>query len=701
MKKKWIIGVVAVACLLSVSLSVGAKSISYTPYQGYEYNDYGESTATPVGYVPDTRFDSSDMGLEVPLDAPQDFYYDGKDSFYILDSGNGRIVELNASLQVKTIYDTFVTEDGEVKDITGATGLALNSKGDFYIAHPDDYEVIKIERATGTVTQVITRPDEKLLDIDSPFMASKVTVDNRDQLYILVESINKGAFVYNAQGEFMHFFGSNPIVQSAEMIYDYIWKRFMTKEQRKGLTRITPTVFNNFDVDGYGFLYTVTSENGSTAKKGTVRRLNYSGSDILTEGLIFGDQEWDRGFSIGSKKTTFIDVEIDNDGYINLLDAGRGRVFQYTTNGEVIAEFGTYSEQTGGFTTPVAVESIGDTVYVLDAGKNAIQSFRPSDYGKLLRKAFLMLNTTDTDAALDIWSQVMQLSTNSQYAYYGIGTVYDTLGEYEKAMEYFKLAGAHDEYSKSLREYRKEFVNEQYLWIILVVIVLVLAISWVVKAIKKRSVLVDGTAYSALETKYLFPVYTTLHPADGFAQFKDRKIHSLRLSVLLMVAWFFLDTFSFFYTGYSFNMDRPMDYNFATTLLFTIGLMVLFIIANWSVCTLLNGKGTLKEITATCSYALVPYLISILVNTLLSNILTGEEAAIMTIISAIGLLWSALLLFIGLQSIHQYGFAGTFFSIILTIFGMAIICFLLLLFYTLVQQAVSFIKSVYTELSLR
>ena len=149
MKKKWIIGALAAFSLLSVSPSVGAKSVSYAPYQGYEYNDYAESTAAPVGYVPDKRFDSIDLGLEVPLNNPQDLYYDGKDSVYILDSGNGRILELDTAFQVKTIYDTFVTEDGESKDITGATGIALSQNGDFYLAHPDNYEVIRVERETG------------------------------------------------------------------------------------------------------------------------------------------------------------------------------------------------------------------------------------------------------------------------------------------------------------------------------------------------------------------------------------------------------------------------------------------------------------------------------------------------------------------------------------------------------------------------
>ena len=700
MLRKWLVGATVALCIAAIALPVGAKSITYAPYLGYEYNDYSESVAAPVGYLPVTRFDSVSMGLEIPLDEPQDICYDGEDRIYILDSGNGRIVELNTDFQVQTIYDTFTAADGTSATIVGATGLALNSNGDFYIAIPNRYQVLKIDRS-GTVLQTITRPDEKLLDTDSPFMANKVAVDHRDQLYIIVESINKGAFVYTAEGEFSHFFGSNPVVSTLEVISDYFWKRFMTKEQRKGMTRITPTTFNNFDVDNYGFLYTVTADTSGTAEAGLVRRLNYSGSDILSDGLIFGDQEWDREYSIASSHTALTDVDIDSEGYINLLDTGRGRVFQYTENGQLIAEFGTYSEQTGGFGAPTALESIGETVYVLDAGKNVVHVFEPSEYGALLRTGFQLLNTTDTEEALSVWTKAMTLNTNSQYAYYGIGMVYDAQGDYAAAMEQFKLAGAHEEYSKALREYRKQIVNEQYGWLILAAVAIVAIVTVCVKAIKKRLALVNGTAYSALETKYLFPVYTALHPADGFTQFKDRKIHSWRVSGIILLAWFFIKTISYFYTGYSFNMSRAEDYHFLTTVFMSIGLFILFAIANWSVCTLLNGKGTLKDIVATGAYALLPYLLSLLINVGLSNVLTLEESSIMTIISVIGLLWSVMLLLIGLQNIHQYSLAGTIFSVLLTVIGMAIICFLLLLFYTLLQQAVSFAQSIYTELSLR
>ncbi|MBE6733082.1 MAG: DUF1282 domain-containing protein [Ruminococcaceae bacterium] len=699
--KRIIAILVCVLLISAIPFTASAKSVSYAPYQGYEYNEYDESTAAPIAYLADKIYDGGLMGLDTELSAPSDMLYRGN-SLYVLDSGNGRIVELDATtLKSKNIYTGFKTADGEEKSIEGAMGFALDASGEhFYIANTADCEVLKVTR-DGLVTQVLERPDSALLDTDAQFLVEKIVIDNKNRVYVLAKSINLGAFVFDEDGNFMRFFGSNPIVATAEVVRDYILKQFMTKEQRKGLERITPTIFSNFDVDEYGFLYTVTANTKNTAQKGMVRRLNYTGNDILAEDIIFGDLEWDRVYSTGSLTTSFCDVDIDSDGFINLLDSGRGRVFQYNTEGQLLGEFGSFSEQIGGFETVSAIETIGSTVFVLDSSNNNLTVFKPTEYGSKLREAFLMMGSTETEKSYELWTDILKMNTNSKYPYYGIGMVMDARGEYKEAMNYFKLAGAREEYSKALREYRQEYISNNALLLVLCIVAIIAVIVVIARFIKKKSVLVEGTAFSALETKYMFPIYTCIHPADGFDQFKTRKIASLRMSAILVALWFFLNTAKFFYTGYTFNKNRSIDYELVVTLFSTVGLFVLFVVANWSVCTIMNGKGTFKDIIATCAYALVPYLIATFINILLSNVLTMEEAAFLGIFTTIGLIWSAMLLLVGLQSIHQYSFWGTIGSILLTILGMLIICFIGVLFYTLIQQAVAFIQSIITELSLR
>lgn len=699
MKKILNVILVVILLLSCFSLGASAKTVSYVPYDGYEYSNDDESVAAPVAYVMDKVYSGFDLGLKEDLDAPSDITYFGN-CLYVLDSGNGRIIKLNSNMETEQIYDRFIDKDGGEISIKNAQGFTLDNSGKyFYIANTDFFEVIKVD-LQGNVLMHITRPDDILQDTDMKFKVNKVIVDNKDTLYVLVEGINLGAFVFDQQGEFQTFFGSNPVTTTSQMISDYFWKRFMTEEQRKGLLKVTSTMFTNFDVDEYGFIYTVTAETNIIAKTGTVRRLNYTGNDILKDGLLFGDREWDRGYD-DAMYTILSDIDIDSEGYINLLDTGRGKVFQYTADGEQIAVFGSYNEQYGGFLNPVAIETIGNKVFVLDAGKKEIIAFVPTEYGGGLRKAFALLNTTKTDESFEAWSDLLAMNTNSLYPYYGLGRVYDSKGEYKKAMDMFELAGAKEEYSKALREYRRDYIDSHYLLLILIIAAVITVIIVASKLLKKKTALIDNTAYSGLESKYLFPIYTMLHPADGFGQFKNRKNYSLLLSFVFVLAWFFIRTAEYFATGFVFNNNTAEDYRFIVMVAVTFGLFILFAVANWSMCTLFNGKGTLAEIISTTAYSLLPYLASKLICLVLSNILTLEESVFISLISFIGLLWTGLILFIGLQSIHHYSVLKTVGSLLLTVFAMAVILLVLVLFFTLVQQAYNYVDSVFMEMSLR
>ena len=83
---------------------------------------------------------------------------------------------------------------------------------------------------------------------------------------------------------------------------------------------------------------------------------------------------------------------------------------------------------------------------------------------------------------------------------------------------------------------------------------------------------------------------------------------------------------------------------------------------------------------------------------LLSNVMTQEEAAFLTFIRIFGIAWSGVLVFTGFMSIHQFSFSKTVLSILLTLVGIAIMIFLAILFVGLMQQVVSFIQSICSEL---
>ena len=85
----------------------------------------------------------------------------------------------------------------------------------------------------------------------------------------------------------------------------------------------------------------------------------------------------------------------------------------------------------------------------------------------------------------------------------------------------------------------------------------------------------------------------------------------------------------------------------------------------------------------------------------LSNGLTYEEGSIYTVMLSLSVIWCMFLVFVGLMEIHDYGPGKTFIFIIVTIVGACVILFLMLVFFSLLSDAVAFFVSFYREIVFR
>lgn len=702
MKKR----VAAIICifviLFAVVGQVAASAAAYAPYYSYEYNSYDQSVAAPVGYIPSNTITAESLGLEIPFNSPNDICYDNKDTLYILDSSNSRIIAINKSLNLKKEYSKITDEAGNIIQFAGAEGIAVGADDTIYIADTMNKRILLINQQ-GKVFHIITRPDEALKNTGAAFDPSKILLDKQGKIYVIAKSINLGILVFSSQGEFIQYWGAAEVPTTGQALFNYFRKRFLTKAQLKLFKQTTPVVVSNFDIDKSGFIYTISpyKTQATVAMPGLLRKLNFKAEDILNPTIIFGDTEWDRKPYPDALKSWFIDVDIDDEGFINLLDPPRGKIFQYTDSGQLVAVFGALGDQAGCFSAPKAIESIGKKIYVSDIKKNCIYEFYPTAYAQSFRSALIKLNNYDLSGSFEQWNIILNKNSNSKYAYQGIGRVYDIMGDYKNAMKYFRISGSREEYSKSFEQYRNIFMEQNYLWLLLGIFLLIVVVVMIARLIAKYSVALEGKAYSRLEEKYLFPVFTMFHPADGFAQFKFRKNASLKLSIGIIALWFFGEATRYFWTGIPFNTNILSDYNPFITLMQTAGIYALFVVANWAVCTLTEGKGTFKDIVATVSYSLVPYIMSIYISVGISNFLISDEKVYLELISSIGIIWSLFILFSGLFTIHQYSFLKTIFTIISTLFGMLIIVFLIILLYGLLEQAWNFLVSVYKEGVLR
>ena len=106
--------------------------------------------------------------------------------------------------------------------------------------------------------------------------------------------------------------------------------------------------------------------------------------------------------------------------------------------------------------------------------------------------------------------------------------------------------------------------------------------------------------------------------------------------------------------GFLFTIYDPESFNSLWLFVKTAGLVVLWIVANWMVCTLLSGKGRFKEIAIVTCYSLLPLIIEKFIRLVLTNVLLPTEASFLNILDAIAMLYFLFIIIIGLIKIHDF-----------------------------------------------
>lgn len=182
---------------------------------------------------------------------------------------------------------------------------------------------------------------------------------------------------------------------------------------------------------------------------------------------------------------------------------------------------------------------------------------------------------------------------------------------------------------------------------------------------------------------------------------KCYRLWPLSPTVIILLCWYAVEILAAYGTDFKFNYRNLTEINILYTLGATIGLYALFVVVNWAVTTLMDGKGKLREILCACSYALIPYVLAKACCVGVSHLLTMEEGAFITIIEAFALLYSVFLFMAAMMTIHDYSLSKAIFSVLLSAAGIVFVLFLLVLFFGLMQQVTLFGQTIYMELQLR
>jgi len=198
-----------------------------------------------------------------------------------------------------------------------------------------------------------------------------------------------------------------------------------------------------------------------------------------------------------------------------------------------------------------------------------------------------------------------------------------------------------------------------------------------------------------------FPTFILTHPIKGFDYFKREKEGKMQVAVVFMLLMILLRILKFQYTGFVISQNDPNDLNSIKEIALVVLPIVLITVANWSITTLFDGKGTMRDIFMMICYCLYPMLWTETIGLIFSNFITVEEAGFYYLIIGIGTFLTAYLMFFGLLTVHEYGVLKCIGSIIGTIISLLVILFVILLAFDLFQQIYGFFYTIYREISLR
>nr|WP_297704484.1 hypothetical protein [uncultured Butyrivibrio sp.] len=462
---------IATAFLQPLQVKASTNERSYT----YNYDYWGDYMNSADFYNPCKVFTSSELGLDVKLKNPQGLFAEGN-TLYLCDSGNNRIIELNRlspeQLEVVRIIDTI--NGAEPAELNNPTDVAVSEDGNLFIADQGNARVIKVDKDLNYIMDFV-KPTDNTLDPKLVFQPTKLAVDTAERVYCIATGINKGLIKYENDGTFSGFVGATPVTFEWT---DYIWKKLASQEQRAKMESFVPTEYENIYMDYEGFIYATKARTVDQARadENAVRKLNLMGSDILVSN---GDWSVGGDLYLGSGggyegPSILTDVTVlDNDVYV-CLDRNRGRLFGYDDQGKMVFAFGGNGNMDGYFRRPSAIEHIGHELYVVDSLDCSISSFVPTQFGELVYTAFEEFDKGHYEESGNAWQEVMNQNGNYDLAYIGIGRALLRQEEYEEAMKYFELKYDADNYSKAYKQYRKIWVEEHIVIIVLVILALFL-----------------------------------------------------------------------------------------------------------------------------------------------------------------------------------------------------------------------------------
>lgn len=659
--------ILAVALAYSPIISSASSATSYT----YAIDAKGRYVRTQDAYLPDRTV------THLYLNKPEDIFIDDKDFLYIADTGNKRIVKYDPSTD-KVVME--ITHEL----IQSPTGIYVTENGDIYVADISSSHVIRFSE-DGEFIGAIGRPSSPAFG-SNDFNPMKIAVDEAGNMYILGEGIYDGIIQLARTGEFLGYFASNKVnLTFVQRLQDI----FFTEEQKKNLLGRTPITFSNIFVDRAGLVYSTT--NGADVRQ-AVKKHNTSGQSMFEDEIIATED--------------LIDLFVDANGIIYAVGQS-GLIFIYSTEGEFIYSFGAFNSMqdvSGLFSSlsSIAVDSKG-TVWTCDKDKSILQSFTPTEYARFIYQALNEYGQGNYKKSIELWNEILKLNQMSILAHNNIGKNLLFEQRYEEAMYHTRIAGNRYYYSQSYWEIRNMWLQKNLAYIFIILVFIYIA-SKIIKWADKRQHVLDRIKEPIRKVYDLKPIKDTLymfrffrHPIDSFYELKAGKKGSALGATIIYFSVFVVYIVSLTSKGFIYQEIAPEDIDYQSVTLGYFAITMLFVICNYLVTSINDGEGKLIHIYKMLPYSMGPLMLSLILTTIASHFLTYNEVFFLQITRLAGIVWTGLLILLGVQEIHSYRTRDAIKSILFTLLFMLIIAIMLLIIIIMGEQLYQFLESVIKE----
>jgi len=207
--------------------------------------------------------------------------------------------------------------------------------------------------------------------------------------------------------------------------------------------------------------------------------------------------------------------------------------------------------------------------------------------------------------------------------------------------------------------------------------------------------------YTRYFKNFKFAFYCMTHPLDGYWDLTHEKRGSLAVANTILILTLVARITSLQFTSFIFNQVYWPEVNIFMYLGSVVFPLALWVVGNWALTTLFDGKARLPQIYIATCYAMLPYSLVQFPLIVFSNMVTVNEAEFYSTINLVVLVFCAIYIVVAMMQIHEYTMRKTILFTLFSIFAMLVIVFILLLFFSMISQGIAYFVSIVREILFR